>query len=177
MKLKSDGSIERYKTCLVAKGYTQQGVNYFKTFSLLALALTAAKNWHLQQLDAYNAFLHGELNEEIYIVIPQVFQLSKPNQVYKLLKSLYGLKQASRQWNSMLITTLIYLGYIQLKSNYSLFVKSTTFYIIILLIYGDDIVLTRDDIQEIQSVKAYLNQKFKIKDLGDLQFFLGLEIA
>ncbi|RDX58623.1 hypothetical protein CR513_62043, partial [Mucuna pruriens] len=114
------------------------------TIIQLVLALVVNKNWHLQQLNVDNAF---------YMVC-------------KLLKSLYGLKLASRQWNNMLITTLIFLGYIQSKLDYFVFVKSITSRITIILVYIDDIVLTRDALPEIQSVKAYLDQKFKIKGLG-----------
>lgn len=186
VKYKPDGSVERYKARLVAKGYTQQyGVDYQETFSPVAkmttvrvvLALAASKGWLLHQLDVNNAFLHGDLREEIYMTPPPGIQLSGPNLVCRLRKSLYGLKQASREWNSKLTNFLLASGFVQSKTDYTLFEKVTPAYRLILLVYVDDIVLACSDIAPIQHIKSQLNTQFRIKDLGDLRYFLGIEVA
>lgn len=186
IKYNSDGSINKFKARLVAKGYTQQyGIDYQGTFSPVAkivtvrclLSLAAAKNWPLYQMDVTNAFLQGDLTEDIYMSIPQGFERSKSNHACKLLKSLYGLKQASRQWNSKFCAVMIRYGYTQSVHDHSLFLKHQDGQITLLLVYVDDIVITRNDSESITALKSYLHSNFAIKDLGILKYFLGLEVA
>nr|KYP49741.1 Retrovirus-related Pol polyprotein from transposon TNT 1-94 [Cajanus cajan] len=108
---------------------------------------------------------------------PPGLESQAPNMVCKLEKSLYGLKQASHQWNANLSQTLIAFGYEQSKADYSLFTKKTPSGFTAILVYVDDLVLAGSDISEIQQIKALLHTKFNIKDLGELKYFLGFEIA
>lgn len=113
----------------------------------------------------------------IYVTLPQEFHSPQGNQVCHLKKSLYGLKQASRQWYSKLSYTLLSLGYQQSISDYSLFVKHHRDHTTVLLVYVDDLILVGTSMTEINSVKVFFNEQFRIKDLGDLKFFLDLEVA
>jgi histone deacetylase 1/2 len=152
IKRKSDGSIERYKARLVAKGFKQRyGIDYEDTFSpvvkiatvRLVLSVAVSRGWSLRQLDVQNAFLHGVLEEKVYMRQPSGFEnVSVPHYVCRLDKAIYGLKQAPRAWYSWLSNKLLELGFRTSKSNTSLFIYSKKSITIFMLIYVEDIIVT-----------------------------------
>ncbi|KAF3653738.1 putative fatty acyl-CoA reductase 2-like [Capsicum annuum] len=142
---------------------------------------TVSDDNSLYQLDVNNAFLYGDLYEEVYMKPPLVLTLSSsiPTStplVYKLRKSLYGLKQASRQWFSELSDDLSIRGYSSSKNDYSILTKRVGHSLTVLAVYVDDILIARDDVFELDSLKLFLDTQFKIKDLGLVHYFLVLEI-
>ncbi|KAI3730786.1 hypothetical protein L1987_61963 [Smallanthus sonchifolius] len=185
IKYKSTGEIDRYKARLVAKGFSQrEGIDFDETFSPVVkmvtvrcvLAIAVQNSWPLYQLDINNAFLYGELKEDVYMSLPEGYFSKNESKVCKLKKSLYSLKQASRMWNEKLVGVLYELGFVQSKCDHSLFVKSSKSVFLILLVYVDDIVVTGNNSAEILSVKKFLKSKFLMKDLGELKYFLGIEV-
>uniref|UniRef100_A0A2N9IT58 Integrase catalytic domain-containing protein n=1 Tax=Fagus sylvatica TaxID=28930 RepID=A0A2N9IT58_FAGSY len=186
VKTRADGSIERYKARLVARGFSQQyGLDYDETFSPVAkittirvlLALAASKSWKLWQMDVKNAFLHGELDREIYMEQPKGFESkAQPDYVCKLRKALYGLKQAPRAWYGKMGEFLVHSGYSIAPADSSLFVKARGSRLATVLVYVDDLIITGDDEDEIRRTRENLAVHFQMKELGELKHFLGLEV-
>lgn len=193
LKFNADGTLERYKARLVAKGYTQEeGIDFAETFSPVAkmttvktlLSVSATTRWSLHQLDISNAFLNGDLEEEIYMTLPPGYTPKEgehlpPNAVCRLQKSLYGLKQASRQWFLKFRAVLLQLGFQQSNSDHTLFIRndrSSGIYTVV-LVYVDDIVIASNNDNDVDQLKEDLSKAFKLRDLGPLKYFLGLEIA
>ena len=188
VKLKSDGSIDRYKALLVAKGYAQRyGIEYQDTFAPVAkintihilISIAANRDWPLQQFDVKNAFLNGDLEEEVYMELPLGVKngSSCKGEVCKLKKSLYGLKQSPRAWFGRFSTTMKEFGYNQSNSDHTLFIKHKEGKVTALIVYVNDMVLTGDDPCEMKALQEYLAANFEMKDLGQLKYFLGIEVA
>jgi hypothetical protein len=162
----------------VVKGFTQEyGVDYTETFApvtkfstLRALfSLVTFHDLELQQMDVVTAFLNGDLEEEIFMELPEGYQ--QKGMVYRVLKSLYGLKQSSRQWYQKLDNFLISLGFKRSAADPCLYIRNKCW----IAVYVDDLSIA-GSLKEVDLLKDYLQDKFKMKDLGDLKNFLGLEI-
>ena len=120
-------------------------------YGSVLLALAASKDYKLGQIDVKNAFLHEELDREIYMNQPKGFEdATTPNYVCKLRKALYGLKQAPRAWYGKIAEFLTRSGYSVAHADSSLFTKERKGKLAIVLVYVDDLIITRDDIREIQ---------------------------
>jgi hypothetical protein len=182
LKIKKDSNNNpvRYKARLVAKGYEQiKGIDYNETFApvvkiqsiRLLLAISVNEGLTLQHVDISTAFLYGEIDEEVYIEIPEGIVV-KDDKVLKLNKALYGLKQASRLWNQTLVKFLNELNFRQLKTDMCIFINRS----LIVAINVDDIITAGKENKEIEEFKLCINEKFKTKDLGKLNFILGIKI-
>ncbi|CAM8957622.1 unnamed protein product [Rhodiola kirilowii] len=174
VKVNPDGSVARLKARLVAKGYSQTyGIDYFDTFSPVAkltsirllISLAASHHWPLHQLDIKNAFLHGDLQEPIYMEQPPGFVAQGESaKVCYLHKSLYGLKQSPRAWFSTFTAAVEKFGMEKSKSDHSVFYKQSGNGIILLVVYVDDIVITGVEVS--RSKKGiFLSQRKYVLDL------------
>ncbi|HEV7738443.1 MAG TPA: reverse transcriptase domain-containing protein, partial [Chlamydiales bacterium] len=183
-----NGNPVRYKARLVAKGFTQQaGIDYEETFAPVArldslrflLALAAALDWEIHQIDIKTAFLNGDLEEEIYMEQPEGFVVEgQETKTGRLVKSIYGLKQASRRWHHHLRQTLLEDNYSELiASDVSIFFKREGNNIIIILVYVDDMAAFASVLRLIVEFKNLIASKYKYTDIGEIKQFLGLNIT
>ncbi|GJT59368.1 retrotransposon protein, putative, ty1-copia subclass [Tanacetum coccineum] len=181
-----DGAVHTYKARLVAKGYTQTpGIDYEETFSPVAdirairilIAIAAYYDYEIWQMDVKTAFLNGYLNEEVYMEQPEGFVNPKyPNRVCKLKRSIYGLKQASRQWNKRFDDEIKKFGFSQNADEPCVYLKASGSNVTFLILYVDDILIMGNNIPMLQDVKSYLGRCFAMKDLGEATYILGIKI-
>jgi hypothetical protein len=186
IKQGTNGEVERYKARLVARGFTQTyGVDYNKTFALVTkftsihciLALAALEDMEIHQMDVKIAFLNGELEEEIYMEQPQgIVHQGGEHLVCKLQKSLYGLKQSPRAWNQKLDAFLKSIEFMKSEADPRVYVAQVGDVKFFIVVYVDDLILVCNDQNKLLQIKEELNQKFEMKDLGELHFFLGMEV-
>ncbi|GJW02408.1 retrotransposon protein, putative, ty1-copia subclass [Tanacetum coccineum] len=184
-KKKTDmyGAVHTYKARLVAKGFTQTpGIDYEETFSPVAeirairilIAIAAFYDYEIWQMDVKTTFLNGYLNEEVYMEQPEGFVNQKyPNQVCKLKHSIYGLKQASRQWNKRFDDEIKKFRFNQNRDEPCVYMKASGSYVTFLILYVDDILIMGNNIPMLQDVKSYLGRCFAMKDLGEVAYILG----
>nr|GEU76648.1 ribonuclease H-like domain-containing protein [Tanacetum cinerariifolium] len=138
--------------------------------------LAVQRGWKFYQMDVNNAFLYRDLYEDVYMIPPPGFMDKSDNRVCKLKRSLYGLKQDPRQWNHKLYDTLLEASFEQSKNDHSLYIKNDNDVSLFLLVYVDNLVITGNSEVDIAKFKTFLNKKFKMKDLGELKYFLGIEV-
>ena len=144
----------------------------------IVLSLAVNLEWDLWQMDVKNAFLQGELEDEVYMHPPPGLEhLVKKGNVLRLRKAIYGLKQSPRAWYNKLSTTLNGRGFRKSELDHTLFTLTTSSGIVVLLVYVDDIIITGSDKEGIKATKEYLKASFEIKDLGEMKYFLGIEIC
>ena len=185
-KLDSKGNVERYKARLVAKGFTQkEGIDYKETFSPVStkdsfriiMALVAHCDLELHQMDVKTAFLNGDIDETIYMVQLKNFELGNPKHlVCRLKKSIYGLKQASRQWYWKFDKVISSYGFKENTVDQCIYIKFSGSKFVILVLYVDDILLASNDVGLLHDTKRFLSSHFEMKDLGDASYVLGIQI-
>lgn len=186
-KYNEDGKVDKHKARLVAKGYSQQhGIDYNEVFAPMArwdtirtvLALAAQNGWSVFQLDVKSAFLHGELNETVFVGQPQGYQRkAKKDKVYRLKKALYGLKQAPRAWYSRIEAHFVKEGFEKCPYEYTLFIKTDSNHrLLIVILYVDDLIFTGNDKKMFEEFKSSMQKEFDMTDLGRMRYFLGIEV-
>ena len=185
--MKADGSIDKYKARLVIKGYKQkEGLDYFDTYSLVTrissirmlIAIAAIQNLEIHQMDINTAFLDGDLDEEIYMEQPGGFIVpGQEKKVCWLVKSLYRLKQAPRQWHEKFDSVMMTNGFKINECDKCVYVKNTEHGFVIICLYVDDILIMGSNNEVIKTTKEMFNIKFDMKDLVVADVILRIKIS
>jgi hypothetical protein len=175
-KLNGEGKVEKYKSRLVEKGYSQvEGIDFGDIFSHVAnltsirfmLSVVVAFDFEVEQMDVKTTFLHGDLEEEIYMKQPEGYDVKgKKELVCKLKKSMYGLKQSPRMWYKKFDTYMLGLGFTRSKEDHCVYFKLIGDHLIYLVLYVDDMLLIGNNKEIIQDMKTQLSSKFDMKDIG-----------
>lgn len=187
-KLNELGEINKHKARLVAKGYSQElGIDFTEAYAPVArmdtirtiLATAAQRDWVIYQLDVKSAFLHGVLNEDVYIQQPKGYEVEgEEEKVYKLHKALYGLRQAPRAWFSRIEEYFIKEGFLKSPNEETLFLKANDQgNILMVSVYVDDLIYTGDCELMMKEFKLSMQQEFDMTDLGKMKYFLGIEVS
>ena len=185
-KLRTDGTIDKFKARLVVVGYTQKKeIDYFDTYSPVTkistirslVALAAIHGLIVHQMDVKTAFLNGDLREEIYVEQPEGYVIQgQENKVCKLRKSLYGLKQAPKQWYEKFDQTLVSDGYIVNSSDTCVYSKLFGQECVIICLYVDDMLIFGTNVTVVEKTKLFLSSHFDMKDLGEADVILGVKM-
>lgn len=187
LKKNSEGEVVKHKARLVAKGYVQKkGIDFDEVFAPVArldtvrlmLAMAANRGWQVHHLDVKSAFLHRELEEEVYVSQPEGYVVKGREQyVLKLSKALYGLRQAPRAWNVRLDRSLKKLKFRRCVSEQAVYIRGEGKNAIILGVYVDDLIVTGENPTEINEFKKQMTSEFEMSDLGLLSYYLGIEVG
>ena len=185
-KRNSKGNKERYKTRLVAKGFTQrEGIDYNEIFSPVSLkdsfrfimALVAHFDLKLHQMSVKTAFLNGEIDETIYMEQPKNFVTrDSKSMVCKLNKSLYGLKQSPCLWYHKFHKIISSFGFVMNSTDECIYHKFSGSKYFFLILYVDDILLAINDLNLLRDAKQFMSNTFEMKDLGNASYVIGIQI-
>ncbi|KAL8112473.1 hypothetical protein AgCh_019977 [Apium graveolens] len=178
VKKDANGQVVKHKACIIAKGYIQQqGRDFDELFApvtrletvRLLLALAAKNSWEVHHLDVKSAFLNGEIQEEVYVTEPEGFMKKGNKQlVYRLVKALYGLRQAPRAWYAKLSKCLEELGFIRCPYEHAVYTKRIGGEMLLMGVYVDDLLVTGTSVSVIEEFKEQMNTHFEMRNLGKL---------
>jgi hypothetical protein len=184
IKHNADGSIDKYKARLVAQGFTQRyGIDYDETYSpvssmssfRLLYAIAIKKGWQVEQMDVRTAYLNGKLEEDIYMEVPEGFSdHGDKNKVCHLERSIYGLKQSGRCWNTELNTRLTDCGWKRSRKDSCVYYQHSLDGMAFLIVYVDDLVLIAETSQGMEKIKDEIKARLEVTEMGELKFYLKL---
>ena len=187
VKRKSDNSIDRFKARLVAQGYSQkEGVDFDEVFAPVArmttirsiISLVASLDLEAHQMDFKTAFLNGDLDHKIYMKQPPGYENEQyPDRVCELSRGLYGLRQAARVWYKKLDGFLLEHGFRRSQLEPSLYIKIDGDSFVVIVVYVDDLLIVSNSIETANQTKQSLSSQFRMTDLGELSYILGLKVV